>query len=153
MDVKRVEMVRLFVSDDRKKKVPYFGIFAFNDSDRKLDVSKKDNLDVHDSRKEDGTYEETLKIKDRNGWPLSTLSASTQLGWSTKDQLGWSTKDHSDKKKLFSVQDFFRYTEAEGNRSIWIRTTNFLRNIPGALTKSELPDLDNLYWSRSSSKN
>ncbi|GKD32805.1 hypothetical protein Tco_1248314 [Tanacetum coccineum] len=40
------------VSDDRKKKVPFLGIFAFNDSDdRKVDVSKKDL----DSRKEDGT--------------------------------------------------------------------------------------------------
>ncbi|KAK1409548.1 hypothetical protein QVD17_36074 [Tagetes erecta] len=31
-------------------------------------------------------------------------------------QLGRGTKDHPDKKKLFSVQDFFRYTEAEGRR-------------------------------------
>ncbi|OIV91386.1 hypothetical protein TanjilG_02004 [Lupinus angustifolius] len=31
-------------------------------------------------------------------------------------QLGKASKDHPDKKKLFSVQDFFRYTEAEGRR-------------------------------------
>ncbi|XP_057423677.1 uncharacterized protein LOC130717464 [Lotus japonicus] len=31
-------------------------------------------------------------------------------------QLGKTSKDHPDKKKLFSVQDFFRYTEAEGKR-------------------------------------
>ncbi|KAJ4970674.1 hypothetical protein NE237_003773 [Protea cynaroides] len=31
-------------------------------------------------------------------------------------QLGKSSKDHPDKKKLFSVQDFFRYTESEGRR-------------------------------------
>ncbi|XP_019441947.1 PREDICTED: mitochondrial substrate carrier family protein C-like isoform X2 [Lupinus angustifolius] len=31
-------------------------------------------------------------------------------------QLGRTSKDHPDKKKLFSVQDFFRYTEAEGRR-------------------------------------
>ncbi|KAJ9175568.1 hypothetical protein P3X46_014112 [Hevea brasiliensis] len=31
-------------------------------------------------------------------------------------QLGRSSKDYPDKKKLFSVQDFFRYTESEGKR-------------------------------------
>ncbi|CAN0909311.1 Probable S-adenosylmethionine carrier 2, chloroplastic [Linum grandiflorum] len=31
-------------------------------------------------------------------------------------QLGKASKDHPDKKKLFSVQDFFRYTELEGKR-------------------------------------
>lgn len=31
-------------------------------------------------------------------------------------QLGRPSKDHPDKKKLISVQDFFRYTEAEGKR-------------------------------------
>ncbi|KAF1880426.1 hypothetical protein Lal_00011484 [Lupinus albus] len=31
-------------------------------------------------------------------------------------QLGKTSKDHPDKKKLFSVHDFFRYTEAEGRR-------------------------------------
>ncbi|KAK8620959.1 hypothetical protein V6N13_067410 [Hibiscus sabdariffa] len=30
--------------------------------------------------------------------------------------LGRSSQDHPDKKKLFSVQDFFRYTESEGRR-------------------------------------
>lgn len=47
---------------------------------------------------------------------LSTVSLTElielipQLGRSSKDQ------EHPDKKKLFSVQDFFRYTEAEGRR-------------------------------------
>lgn len=31
-------------------------------------------------------------------------------------QLGKTAKDHPDKKKLISVQDFFRYTESEGRR-------------------------------------
>ncbi|CAI8604212.1 unnamed protein product [Vicia faba] len=31
-------------------------------------------------------------------------------------KLGKTSKDHPDKKKLFSVQDFFRYTESEGRR-------------------------------------
>ncbi|XP_043700915.1 calcium-binding mitochondrial carrier protein SCaMC-1-B-like isoform X2 [Telopea speciosissima] len=31
-------------------------------------------------------------------------------------QIGKSSKEHPDKKKLFSVQDFFRYTESEGRR-------------------------------------
>ncbi|WVY94524.1 hypothetical protein V8G54_033612 [Vigna mungo] len=31
-------------------------------------------------------------------------------------QLGKTSKDHRDKKKLISVQDFFRYIEVEGRR-------------------------------------
>nr|GEU73259.1 mitochondrial substrate carrier family protein C [Tanacetum cinerariifolium] len=183
------------VSDDRKKKVPFLGIFAFNDSDDcKIDVSKKDL----DSRKEDGTCvncmqfavtwsllvssiaqavpgpfkngkkklqkkssgeykskvsrdriefiakgaflesisgdgkransgnelvfvpcEETLKIKDVNGLAVENFIGFVldQIAQNLhKFELGRSTKDHPDKKKLFSVQDFFRYTEAEGRR-------------------------------------
>lgn len=43
---------------------------------------------------------------------LSTVSLTELI--ELVPQLGRSTKDHPDKKKLFSVQDFFRYTEAEG---------------------------------------
>lgn len=47
----------------------------------------------------------------------STLSA---VSWTELveliPQLRRSSKEHPDKKKLFSVQDFFRYTEAEGRR-------------------------------------
>ncbi|KAI3808999.1 hypothetical protein L1987_24963 [Smallanthus sonchifolius] len=45
---------------------------------------------------------------------LSTVSLTELI--ELVSQLGRSTKDHPDKKKLFSVQDFFRYTEAEGRR-------------------------------------
>ncbi|KAL8210660.1 hypothetical protein R6Q57_005097 [Mikania cordata] len=45
---------------------------------------------------------------------LSTVSLNELI--ELLPQLGRSTKDHPDKKKLFSVQDFFRYTEAEGRR-------------------------------------
>lgn len=43
---------------------------------------------------------------------LSTISLSELI--ELLPQLGRSSKDHPDKKKLISVQDFFRYTEAEG---------------------------------------
>ncbi|KAK7279687.1 hypothetical protein RJT34_24744 [Clitoria ternatea] len=45
---------------------------------------------------------------------LSTVSFTELI--ELLPQLGRATKDHPDKKKLFSVQDFFRYTEAEGRR-------------------------------------
>ncbi|XP_074286756.1 calcium-dependent mitochondrial ATP-magnesium/phosphate carrier protein 2-like [Silene latifolia] len=45
---------------------------------------------------------------------LSTISISELI--ELLPQLGRATKDIPDKKKLFSVQDFFRYTEAEGRR-------------------------------------
>jgi hypothetical protein len=43
---------------------------------------------------------------------LSTVSLTELI--ELVPQLGRSSKDYPDKKKLFSVQDFFRYTEAEG---------------------------------------
>ncbi|KAM3289983.1 mitochondrial substrate carrier family protein C [Capsicum chacoense] len=45
---------------------------------------------------------------------LSTVSITELI--ELFPQLGRSSKDHPDKKKLISVQDFFRYTEAEGKR-------------------------------------
>ncbi|XP_073274906.1 uncharacterized protein [Primulina huaijiensis] len=46
---------------------------------------------------------------------LSTVSFTELI--ELLPQIGRSSKeDHPDKKKLFSVQDFFRYTEAEGRR-------------------------------------
>ncbi|GMH13328.1 hypothetical protein Nepgr_015169 [Nepenthes gracilis] len=45
---------------------------------------------------------------------LSTVSITDLI--ELVPQLGRSSKDIPDKKKLFSVQDFFRYTEAEGRR-------------------------------------
>uniref|UniRef100_A0A7N0TLJ9 EF-hand domain-containing protein n=1 Tax=Kalanchoe fedtschenkoi TaxID=63787 RepID=A0A7N0TLJ9_KALFE len=45
---------------------------------------------------------------------LSTVSLSELI--ELVPQLGRSSQDYPDKKKLFSVQDFFRYTESEGRR-------------------------------------
>lgn len=45
---------------------------------------------------------------------LSTVSLAELI--ELIPHLGKPSKDHPDKKKLFSVQDFFRYTEAEGKR-------------------------------------
>ncbi|KAJ8760288.1 hypothetical protein K2173_011700 [Erythroxylum novogranatense] len=45
---------------------------------------------------------------------LSTVSLTELI--ELVPQLARSSKDHPDKKKLFSVQDFFRYTEAEGRK-------------------------------------
>ncbi|KAL4189271.1 hypothetical protein AMTRI_Chr08g206140 [Amborella trichopoda] len=45
---------------------------------------------------------------------LSTVSFTELIDLVT--QIGRSSKDHPDKKKLFSVQDFFRYTQSEGRR-------------------------------------
>lgn len=45
---------------------------------------------------------------------LSTVSLTELV--ELLPQLGRTVKEHPDKKKLISVQDFFRYTEAEGRR-------------------------------------
>ncbi|GLT88904.1 hypothetical protein SLE2022_069120 [Rubroshorea leprosula] len=45
---------------------------------------------------------------------LSTVSLTELI--ELLPQVGRSSKEHPDKKKLFSVQDFFRYTESEGRR-------------------------------------
>ncbi|XP_052199581.1 uncharacterized protein LOC127806380 isoform X2 [Diospyros lotus] len=45
---------------------------------------------------------------------LSTVSLTELI--ELVPYLGRHSKDHPDKKKLFSVQDFFRYTESEGRR-------------------------------------
>ncbi|KAJ4977901.1 hypothetical protein NE237_008681 [Protea cynaroides] len=48
----------------------------------------------------------------RSTLPIISLTELIEL----LPQLGKPCKDHPDKKKLFSVQDFFRYTESEGKR-------------------------------------
>lgn len=50
---------------------------------------------------------------------LSTVSLTELI--ELLPQLGRSSKDYPDKKKLFSVQDFFRYTESEGMVSRLVR--------------------------------
>lgn len=48
---------------------------------------------------------------------LSSVSLTELIELVT--HLGRPTKEHPDKKKLFSVQDFFRYTESEGMQDIF----------------------------------
>ncbi|XP_042477838.1 uncharacterized protein LOC122059217 [Macadamia integrifolia] len=48
----------------------------------------------------------------RSSLPTVSLTELIEL----LPQLGKSSEEHPDKKKLFSVQDFFRYTESEGKR-------------------------------------
>lgn len=55
---------------------------------------------------------------------LSTVSLTELI--ELLPQLGRTSKDHPDKKKLFSVQDFFRYTEAEG---IVLMLLSYLLNV------------------------
>jgi hypothetical protein len=50
---------------------------------------------------------------------LSTVSFTELI--ELVQQLGRSSKEYPDKKKLFSVQDFFRYTETEGMVSRLLR--------------------------------
>lgn len=50
---------------------------------------------------------------------LSTLSVKELVDRVTElSKLGKSAQDYPDKKKLTSVQDFFRYTEAEGETTV-----------------------------------
>ncbi|WOL06326.1 hypothetical protein Cni_G15058 [Canna indica] len=59
-----------------------------------------------------------LKIPLSNVERLKSTLSTVSLTELTEflPQLGRSSGDHPDKKKLFSVQDFFRYTETEGKR-------------------------------------
>ncbi|KAL2896511.1 Calcium-binding mitochondrial carrier protein SCaMC-1 [Bienertia sinuspersici] len=61
-----------------------------------------------------GLFNIPLSNVERLKSTLSTVSISELI--ELLPQLGRSSKDIPDKKKLFSVQDFFRYTQAEGRR-------------------------------------
>ncbi|XP_059628259.1 uncharacterized protein LOC132271037 [Cornus florida] len=61
-----------------------------------------------------GLFSIPLSNVERLRSTLSTVSLTELI--ELVAQLGRSTKDYPDKKKLFSVQDFFRYTESEGRR-------------------------------------
>ncbi|KAG6488867.1 mitochondrial substrate carrier family protein C-like [Zingiber officinale] len=89
--------------------------------------SVKDNGENHDNGddKEGPTTSTPQKIAsgllsiplsnvERLKSTLSTVSLTELIEFIP--QLGKSSTDHPDKKKLFSVQDFFSYTETEGRR-------------------------------------
>uniref|UniRef100_A0A5B6ZI54 Putative Mitochondrial substrate carrier family protein isoform 1 n=1 Tax=Davidia involucrata TaxID=16924 RepID=A0A5B6ZI54_DAVIN len=61
-----------------------------------------------------GLFSIPLSNVERLRSSLSTVSLTELI--ELVPQLGRSPKDYPDKKKLFSVQDFFRYTESEGRR-------------------------------------
>ncbi|XP_022745221.1 uncharacterized protein LOC111295762 [Durio zibethinus] len=76
------------------------------------------------SREETGSHSPQKLASGILGIPLSNVERlrSTLSAVSLTEliellpPLGRSSQDHPDKKKLFSVQDFFRYTESEGRR-------------------------------------
>ncbi|KAF3968444.1 hypothetical protein CMV_007666 [Castanea mollissima] len=61
-----------------------------------------------------GIHSIPLSNVERLRSTLSTVSLTELI--ELVPQLGRTSTDYPDKKKLFSVQDFFRYTEAEGRR-------------------------------------
>ncbi|KAI4346371.1 hypothetical protein L6164_007270 [Bauhinia variegata] len=61
-----------------------------------------------------GIFSIPLSNVERLKSTLSTISLTELI--ELLMQQGRTSKDHPDKKKLFSVQDFFRYTETEGKR-------------------------------------
>lgn len=61
-----------------------------------------------------GLFRMPLPTIERLRSTLSTVSLTELI--ELVPQLGKTSQDFPDKKKLFSVQDFFRYTEAEGRR-------------------------------------
>lgn len=74
----------------------------------------EENVSSFPQKMANGLFSIPLSNVERLRSTLSTVSLTELI--ELVPQLGRSTKDHPDKKKLFSVQDFFRYTEAEGRR-------------------------------------
>lgn len=74
----------------------------------------EENVSSFSQKMANGLLSIPLSNVERLRSTLSTVSLTELI--ELVPQLGRSPKDHPDKKKLFSVQDFFRYTEAEGRR-------------------------------------
>lgn len=77
--------------------------------------SQEQSEDKPPQRMVNGLLSIPLSNVERLRSTLSTVSL-TELIELIPQLVGRASKDHPDKKKLFSVQDFFRYTEAEGRR-------------------------------------
>ncbi|TYG83256.1 hypothetical protein ES288_D01G153800v1 [Gossypium darwinii] len=88
-------------------------------------VNEEGDDDVSTGRREESTGNSPQKLAsgilsiplsnvERLRSTLSTVSLTELV--ELLPLLGRSSQDHPDKKKLFSVQDFFRYTESEGRR-------------------------------------
>ncbi|CAI9090985.1 OLC1v1025894C1 [Oldenlandia corymbosa var. corymbosa] len=76
--------------------------------------NQEDSGGISPQKVASGLFSIPLSNVERLRSTLSTVSLTELI--ELLPQLGRPSKDHPDKKKLFSVQDFFRYTEAEGRR-------------------------------------
>lgn len=78
------------------------------------DETKEESVGISAQKVASNIFSIPLTNVERLKTTLSTVSLTELI--ELLPQLGKTTKDHPDKKKLFSVQDFFRYTESEGRR-------------------------------------
>ncbi|CAM8961109.1 unnamed protein product [Rhodiola kirilowii] len=78
------------------------------------DVKEEDTASNAPPRQATKIFDIPLSNVERLRSTLSTVSLSELI--ELVPQLRQSSQDHPDKKKLFSVQDSFRYTEFEGRR-------------------------------------
>lgn len=76
------------------------------------DENKEENVGILAQKVASNIFSIPLTNVERLKTTLSTVSLTELI--ELLPQLGKTSKDHPDKKKLFSVQDFFRYTESEG---------------------------------------
>ncbi|XP_028100207.1 mitochondrial substrate carrier family protein C-like [Camellia sinensis] len=85
------------------------------ESGNKEEADNKEETGVSAPKKlANGLLSIPLSNVERLRSTLSTVSLAELI--ELIPHLGRSSKDYPDKKKLFSVQDFFKYTEAEGRR-------------------------------------
>ncbi|RWR95563.1 EF-hand domain-containing protein [Cinnamomum micranthum f. kanehirae] len=96
---------------------PIVGV-ASSDNEDGESPSSTDNREEQESSSAQKVASGLLNIPlsnvERLRSTLSTVSLTELI--ELVPHLGRPSKDHPDKKKLFSVQDFFRYTESEGRR-------------------------------------
>lgn len=83
-----------------------------NNSNSVNDETKEESVGISAQKVASNIFSIPLTNVERLKTTLSTVSLTELI--ELLPQLGKTTKDHPDKKKLFSVQDFFRYTESEG---------------------------------------
>ncbi|KAK7343837.1 hypothetical protein VNO77_12890 [Canavalia gladiata] len=85
-----------------------------NNNNNGNDENKDETGGISPQKVANNIFSIPLSNVERLKSTLSTVSFTELV--ELLPQLGRASKDHPDKKKLFSVQDFFRYTEAEGRR-------------------------------------
>ncbi|GAV73479.1 Mito_carr domain-containing protein/EF_hand_4 domain-containing protein [Cephalotus follicularis] len=88
---------------------------SVNEGDDGIDTGSREETGGYSPQKlASGILSIPLSNVERLRSTLSTVSLTELI--ELLPQLGRTSKDHPDKKKLISVQDFFRYTESEGRR-------------------------------------